>query len=799
MKNKIDIQPGKKLPPTISVNWQQLVDTAASLFSLPAVLIKQTKKPYIEIFKASSNLDNPYEEGARELLAGLYCEKTIVKGGKLEIADALSEGWPVDNSDIELGMISYLGLPIYWPDGETFGTLCGLDKDKRFFTSLEKQVFFLIKKVLESDLLACFQQEELNKLLEKSEEEHKKILRSKKVLKEAEKTAHDKLKARVRELDCLHEISQFLADNNLELSEIMKRTVRLLPIYFKQAKTARFKIIFRGEEYKSQVDDSIPYDEFQVPLKARSEVAGHLSLHCCQIKEQLSGENLQSSDISPEEKNFLTTVGNELTRVIEKKDLEAQREADNRRLNSILNSLSANICVLNPAGEISNVNQSWLNFARNNGARMTEVTPGVNYLAICYQAKGEERGQALEFARGIEAVMEGKTDFFELEYSCHSSAKKRWFLGRVTPQAGSDKKDRRGVVIAHENITEQKKRQQQIKYLSFHDNLTGLYNSAFFEQELKRLDSNRKLPLTIMLADINGLEVINASYGRAKGDEILQQAAELLQNSLRREDIIARWGGDEFVLLLPRTDKERAQAIYERVKAQCELTSDNEIPLSLGLGYAIKKAPQKNTRDVIKEAEQDMQHNKLLESSSSKNKIIRNLLTILGTKSDETEEHAMRMINLAQKLGRRLNLPNHKLSDLALLASLHDIGKTFIPEDILKKPNKLNDDEWKIMQEHPAKGAEIAAACEEFAGIAEAIRAHHEKWDGSGYPDGLKGEGIPYLARVITIIDAFDVMTSERVYKSAITVEEALAEIKSCAGSQFDPDLAKIFAEVMEE
>ena len=914
MKSKKNNRLKSKLPPTLTVNWQQLLDGAARLFSLPAALIMLVDEPYIEVFKASSNPDNPYEEGDRELLAGLYCEKTIQEGGECEINDALSEGWPVDNPDIELGLISYLGLPLYWPEGEVFGTLCVLGREERNFTAVEKEVFFQFKKVLEGDLLAFFQQQQLNEFLERSKKRHKKLLRSKKLLEQAEiiarvggfeydlkteeiywtdellkihgyeppeksnyvkkghikrsldhypgvaqdkvlkaftkavregkpydlevpfndkegndlwvktvgrpqfnsrgevekvvgtlvditssKKVQDKLKERVKELNCLHKISQFLADNNMDLPEIMERTVEILPEYFRYPAAGLARIEFRGEEYHSKECKAEIFDEFQVPLKAREEVVGTLYFSYCNFNSQSTEQPAKNLTLLAKEKELLTTVSNELTYVIEKKDLEAQRKKDNRRLNSILNSLSANICVLNPEGEIIIVNQPWYDFARENEAEMKSVTPGVNYLTVCYEAKGEDKEEALKFAQGIEAVMEGETDFFELEYPCHSPDKKRWFVGRVTPHAGSDNEGRRVVVIAHENITVQKERQRQIQYLSFHDNLTGLYNSAFFEQELKRLDTKRQLPLTIMLADINGLEVINASYGRDKGDEALKQAAKLLQNSLRREDILARWGGDEFIFLLPKTDKERGQAIYERVKAQCELTSDDEIPLSLGLGYAVKRKSERKVREVIKEAEQDMQHNKLLESSSSKNKIIRNLLNILRTKSDETEEHAVRMINLAKKLGKRLNLSNHQLSDLALLASLHDIGKTFIPENILKKPGRLSDEEWIIMKKHPIKGAEIAAASEEFAGIAEAIRAHHEQWDGSGYPDGLKGEEIPYLARMISIIDTFDVMTSERVYKSAVSAEEALAEIKRCAGSQFDPELAEVFVEMMGE
>jgi HD-GYP domain-containing protein (c-di-GMP phosphodiesterase class II) len=202
---------------------------------------------------------------------------------------------------------------------------------------------------------------------------------------------------------------------------------------------------------------------------------------------------------------------------------------------------------------------------------------------------------------------------------------------------------------------------------------------------------------------------------------------------------------------------------------------------------------------ILKEADNDMYRNKLSESRSNKNKLVQNLLNTLETKSSETKEHAIRMNNLAHEFGKKLGLSNSGLNNLSLLATLHDIGKTTISEDILTKPEKLTEKEWEIMKEHSVKGYKIASASEEFALVAEEILCHHEYWNGNGYPDGLEGEDIPYLSRIISIIDAYDVMTNERPYSEAISKEEALAEIKDCAGSQFDPELAKEFIELHEK
>ena len=341
--------------------------------------------------------------------------------------------------------------------------------------------------------------------------------------------------------------------------------------------------------------------------------------------------------------------------------------------------------------------------------------------------------------------------------------------------------------------------QEELKYKSFHDELTGLYNRRFFEEEKNRLDTKRQLPISLIMVDVNGLKIINDSLGHKKGDELLRKTAEILQNALREEDIIARYGGDEFVILLPKTSSKMAQKISERILQDCEKTAEDELPVSLGVGIATKYDTSENIADVLTKADNNMLQNKLITSRSTKNKIIESLLNVLGSKCDETKEHTRRMTELAHDLGEKVGLSPSELDKLSLLASLHDIGKASISEKILTKPGDLNDEEWEIMKNHPQRGYKIALASEEFAVVAEEILSHHERWDGDGYPRGLKGEEIPYLARILTIVDAYDVMISGRPYQQAVSKEEALAEINKCAGKQFDPELAEEFVGMMRE
>ncbi|MFW5961715.1 MAG: HD domain-containing phosphohydrolase [bacterium] len=339
----------------------------------------------------------------------------------------------------------------------------------------------------------------------------------------------------------------------------------------------------------------------------------------------------------------------------------------------------------------------------------------------------------------------------------------------------------------------------KIKKLSYYDSLTGLYNRRFFEAELKRLDSKRQLPISIIMADLNGLKIINDSYGHKKGDQMLQKAAEILENSLRKEDILARQGGDEFVILLPQTDQQACNRIMQRIKSQTGIRDDIDLPLSVALGQATKVSPEENIEEIVKKADNQMYENKLSESRSSKSNIVQGLINALDAKSSETKEHAMRMTKLAFDFGEKLNLTESDQNRLSLLATLHDIGKINISEEILNKEDSLTEKEWEIIKKHTEQGYKIASSSDEFAAVAEEIFSHHENWDGSGYPRQLEGKEIPFLARIISLVDAYDVMTNERPYSEAISREEALAEIENCAGSQFDPELADQFIKVLSK
>lgn len=347
---------------------------------------------------------------------------------------------------------------------------------------------------------------------------------------------------------------------------------------------------------------------------------------------------------------------------------------------------------------------------------------------------------------------------------------------------------------------ERKQTEEKIKHLSFHDALTGLYNRAYFEEELERYNFPRYYPLSIVMLDVNGLKVINDTFGHSEGDRLLQHLSQVLTSVSRQGDILARIGGDEFAILLPSTSIEDAHNFCERIKQACQQDKIEPIylRLNISLGHTTQEGEYKDTATLLKEVDKKMYQDKLFNGKSREKHFLEAFRIILAERDPHTSDHARRLQELALSLGKRVGLTEYQLGNLKLLALLHDIGKIGIPDSILFKTYILTPSEWEKMREHSRIGYRMAKNIPDFATIAQEILYHHEHWDGTGYPEGLKGEKIPLLSRIISIVDAYDVMQSRRPYKGPINKTKALKEIKRCAGTQFDPQLVGIFLKIVK-
>lgn len=349
------------------------------------------------------------------------------------------------------------------------------------------------------------------------------------------------------------------------------------------------------------------------------------------------------------------------------------------------------------------------------------------------------------------------------------------------------------------DITERMMFLKQLEYYSMHDQLTGLYNRTYFEEELRRLSKSRDYPISMISADVNGLKVINDTMGHDHGDQLLQAAAIVLKDSLRGADVLARVGGDEYAAILPNTDERIATKVISRIRQKTRQYCDEhpDLYLSLSLGAATTHDSTTSFTELFKRADDEMYRDKFTPSSSARNKIVKSLMDALNDKDYIADGHGKRLAVLCRKVGNKMGLSQRQQADLALLAQVHDLGKVGIPDQILFKAEPLNDHEWNIIRQHPEKGYRIALSSNFLSGVASLILKHHERWDGSGYPLALKGREIPVECRIFAIADAYDAMTNVKPYSQAKTGEEAVAELNCCAGHQFDPEIVSIFAAVL--
>ncbi|MCL6516716.1 diguanylate cyclase [Alicyclobacillus sp.] len=363
------------------------------------------------------------------------------------------------------------------------------------------------------------------------------------------------------------------------------------------------------------------------------------------------------------------------------------------------------------------------------------------------------------------------------------------------------------------------------KELSIKDELTGLHNHRYIQSLVDRLIEEQR-PFALLMMDIDHFRRYNEVWGHVRGDEALKRVADVLNQRRLDGEEIARYSGEEFAIVLPDYDLSQAQLKAELLRRTVEETSfpgaerlpGKRVTVSIGVAHFPQQA--KNKKELMVMVDDALYKGKFtgrnkvslytsvldemksdLAAQQEDEEIIRTIkvfLAILNSKDRYTYAHTERDVIYATALARKLGLPEHQVRYLRFGAFLHDIGKVEIPIEVLTKRGPLTREEWQIMRSHVEIGVNIAKPIRSLAPCLPIIRHHHERFDGGGYPDGLKGYDIPIEARILTIADSFDAMTTSRPYQRKRSMEEAFAELRSCAGRQFDPALVEPFIEVVQ-
>ena len=384
------------------------------------------------------------------------------------------------------------------------------------------------------------------------------------------------------------------------------------------------------------------------------------------------------------------------------------------------------------------------------------------------------------------------------------------------------------------------------------DTLTSLYNHRGFQEvlttELQRA-KDHKTHLSIIMMDVNNISKINRELGHAKGDEVIRLLADKIKQNIRNNDKAGRYGGDEIAIILPDTNTADAKYLAEYITytlSCCFVDDVGPVKVSVGIstypdctedqekllvlaeqamyisqakGYkegmsAIISSSDYNFwsddslssfAEVLAKRhaqmginfEEELVHKFNNEQISSQNHLMEMVTSLAGAidaKDPYTKGHSTSVSRYSEALARAINLPEDEVERIKLGALLHDVGKIGIPENVLKKPSHLSDDEWEIMKQHPVIGAEkVLAPNEALRDLIPMVKYHHEHYDGSGYPEKLKGEEIPLSARIVAVADAFHALISDRPYRKGLGVEKACEILKMGAGTQWDSDLVRQF------
>lgn len=343
------------------------------------------------------------------------------------------------------------------------------------------------------------------------------------------------------------------------------------------------------------------------------------------------------------------------------------------------------------------------------------------------------------------------------------------------------------------DVTERIYREKEIEYLSFHDVLTGLLNRRFLEEEMKRLNTHRNLPISMIMCDVNRLKLINDAFGHEKGDELIKFAATVLKESCRPEDLVARWGGDEFILFLPKTSYEDSMKIVDRIKSNSKKYDINSIQLSIACGVYTKEEDDLSIQDLLRNSEDAMYREKSLESERNRKDMIGVIAQALYEKCPQEEAHAKRVSMLCHYLAIALKCSKEDVQKAEIAGLFHDIGKVAIDCDILLKESTLDDKEWQIIKQHTEIGSKVIGESSEFKDISKAILHHHERFDGKGYPSGMKWDEIPLISRIICLAETFDTIHQRFDDNSNESIESIIRELRKNKQTQFDPFITEIF------
>lgn len=488
----------------------------------------------------------------------------------------------------------------------------------------------------------------------------------------------------------------------------------------------------------------------------------------------------------------VTLLMNELMKILQRRRVKQALEDSERQLalqvlylNTLIDSLNELFVTYDDQARINFVNAKSVEFW---GFQPEELLGRYVWELV----EPEQRSSiASKVARRLSR---GKMDSFDLQLV---NKKGEAFDARINASPIIQDGNVVGGLVLAEDISERKAVEEKLRYLGMHDPLTGLYNRAYFEEELDRMERGRHDPVGLIVSDVDGLKLMNDGRGHAAGDALLIEVTRVLRTCLRDGDVIARVGGDEFGVILPNSPEATVQEVCDRIRRTTVEHNEKhpDFPVSLSIGYAVRQDASLSVYDLYKMADDNMYREKLQSSTSARSSMIHNLLKSLEPRDFFDDGHPERLAVYLEKMMEALG-EAYDIDQLQKLARFHDIGKVSIADAVLFKPGPLSPEEMQDVRRHSETGHRIAQAAPDLSSISDWLLKHHEWYNGQGYPLGLKGHSIPIECRILSIADAYDAMTHARPQRAAMDRAAALLELTRMAGTQFDPDLVPLFIKI---
>lgn len=394
------------------------------------------------------------------------------------------------------------------------------------------------------------------------------------------------------------------------------------------------------------------------------------------------------------------------------------------------------------------------------------------------------------------ALETGETIVLSDDYQLINHLGEKFYVELSAAPIVGDNSSKRGVVVTLKDTTKRREVLKNYEDLSYKDPLTGLYNRRYLDECFKKLATESELPITVMVVDVNSLKLTNDAFGHALGDKLLKTVAEICKQVTRQDDVACRSGGDEFVIILPNTDRLQAKAVMERIISKVNNTYVSSISVSLAIGFATMKSKNESLEKIYAKADHSMYQNKLKYGKEMKRKAIEKLIQKLNHKSDGLSTHNENVSMYSYQFAKALNMDEAKCNELREAGLLHDIGKVMLSPQALKRSEMISQ-EFKAhaTMKHVEVGYQLLKEVDDYAHLAEAVLYHHECYDGSGYPTGLKGRDIPIESRILSITNFYEILTGKRSYRHSIDREQAIKELRLRKGTQFDPELVDCFIE----